>query len=95
MGAALAHGLFSSIGVASYLVLAGSALVGLALIRRRPLADPGLLAVGSALVVGVAAALAQRYGPARPGLPPVGAGGYLGAAAVAFLEGQFNLAGCS
>src|SRR6185437_6322652 len=41
----------------------------------------------------VSAALLQRFGPdLRPG-PPVGSGGYLGALAVAFLDGHFGPAG--
>ena len=85
---------FSTVGRASYLVLFAAG-------RRRPPGlpppegrRPGLRLLGFGLVV------AGRLGPGpevRPGprsrRPPVGSGGYVGARAVAFLEGQFGPAG--
>ncbi len=93
VGASLAHALYSAVGAASYLILAASAILGLLAFRRRKVADPALRVAGLALIVGVAAALIQKYDPGRKPSPPVGSGGYLGAASAAFLEGQFGLYG--
>ena len=83
----------STVGRASYLVLFASAVVDLLAFRRRKVADPALRLVGLALVVLVASALIQKFDPGRRPAPPVGSGGYVGAAAAAFLEGQFGPAG--
>jgi S-DNA-T family DNA segregation ATPase FtsK/SpoIIIE len=49
--------------------------------------------LGFAMLLAVAAALAQKFGGGLRPIPPVGGGGYLGAVGVAFLEGQFGFAG--
>ncbi|WP_435010084.1 DNA translocase FtsK [Tundrisphaera lichenicola] len=92
-GAVLAHVLFASVGWASYLVLYGLAVADLMAFRRRKVADPALRLAGLAAMVLVASALVQKFQPDRQPSPAVGSGGYVGAAAAAFLEGQFGLAG--
>src|SRR5436305_573671 len=87
------HGLFASIGSASYLVLFASAVADLVVFRRRKVADPALRLAGFALIVLVASAMVQKFDPGRKPSPAVGSGGYIGAATAAFLEGQFGLAG--
>ena len=93
VGATLAFGLFQALGWSSYLFLFGIAEVDWLLFRHRPVPEVRLQLLGFALTLAVAAALVQRYVPALDRSPPVGGGGYLGALAVAFLEGQFGPAG--
>ena len=93
VGATLAHLLFVTVGRASYLVLFASLVVDLILFRRRKVVDPALRVLGFGLVVIVGASLSQKFDPGRRPAPPVGSGGYVGAASVAFLEGQFGPAG--
>ncbi len=93
VGATLAHLLFVTVGRASYLVLFATAVVDLLAFRRRKVADPLLRLLGFGLVVGVASALVQKFDPGRGPSHPVGSGGHVGAASVAFLEGQFGQAG--
>ena len=93
VGAAIAHGLFISFGRASFLVLFASAVGVLLAFRRRKVADPGLNVFGLGLLLLVASALVRRFAPDQGPAPAVGSGGYLGASAVAVLEGQFGLAG--
>ena len=93
VGATIAHLLFVTVGRASYLVLLGSMVVDLIAFRRRKVADPALRLLGFGLVVVVGSSLSQKFDPGRRPAPPVGSGGYVGAASVAFLEGQFGPAG--
>jgi len=93
VGATLAFALFVTVGRASYLVLFASAVGVLLVFRRRKVADPGLRLLGLGLLLVVASALIRRFDPDHPPAPAVGAGGYVGATAVAVLEGQFGLAG--
>ncbi len=93
VGATLAHLLFAMVGRASFLLLFASAVADLLAFRRRKVADPTLRLIGLGLIVAVASALLQKFDPGRRPAPPVGSGGYVGAASVAFLEGQFGQAG--
>ena len=93
VGATLAHLLFATVGRASYLVLFGSIVVDLLAFRRRKVADPALRVLGFGLLVLVGSALSRKFDPGHPPSPPVGSGGYVGAALLAFLEGQFGQAG--
>ena len=93
VGATLAHLLFVTVGRASYLVLFASLIVDLIIFRRRKVVDPTFRVLGFGLVVIVGASLSQKFDPGRRPAPPVGSGGYVGAASVAFLEGQFGPAG--
>ncbi len=93
VGALLAHLLFSTVGRASGLVLFALVVVDLLLFRRRKVVEPVLQVVGFSMVVFVGSALSQKFDPNHLSSPPVGSGGYVGAAASAFLEGQFGLAG--
>src|SRR5438270_8397463 len=72
VGAALAHGLFASIGAASYLVLFASAVADVLVFRRRKVADPALRLAGFALIVLVASAMVQKFDPGRTPSPAVG-----------------------
>ncbi len=93
VGATLAHLLQASIGRASYLVLFALVVADLLAFRRRKVVDPAWRLAGLALVVLVGAALSQKFDPAHPASHPVGSGGYVGAAASAFLVGQFGPVG--
>ena len=93
VGAALAHLLFVTVGRASYLILFAASVADLLAFRRRKVADPALRLVGLVLVVAVACSLVQKFDPGRRPAPAVGSGGYVGAASVALLEGQFGQAG--
>jgi S-DNA-T family DNA segregation ATPase FtsK/SpoIIIE len=93
VGATLAFALFQVLGWSSPLLLLGVAVLDLLLFRRRRVPEPGLQAGGFVIVVAVAAGLLQRFCPGLQRSPPVGSGGYLGAFAVTFLEGQFGPAG--
>jgi S-DNA-T family DNA segregation ATPase FtsK/SpoIIIE len=93
VGATLAFVLFQTLGWSSYQLLAGIAVVDLLLYRRRRVPEIGLQLFGFALTLAVAAAFVQRFFPGFERSPPVGSGGYLGALAVTFLEGQFGPAG--
>jgi S-DNA-T family DNA segregation ATPase FtsK/SpoIIIE len=95
VGATLAHALFVSVGWGAYLLLAALALATLLVYRRRAVPEKGACLVGLALIVSVASTLVQKFAPGLRPSPPVGGGGYLGALAVAFLVGQFGLAGMS
>jgi DNA segregation ATPase FtsK/SpoIIIE, S-DNA-T family len=93
VGATLAHFLFVTVGRASFLVLFASVVVDLLAFRRRKVSDPALRLLGFVLVVLVASALMQKFDPAHAPSHPVGSGGYVGAAASAFLEVQFGPVG--
>ncbi|MGE5756881.1 MAG: DNA translocase FtsK [Planctomycetaceae bacterium] len=93
VGAMLAHLLFQGLGWSSYLVLLGLGATDVLLFRRRAVPDPGLRVLGFGLTVAVAAGLVQEFGAGLRPSPPVGSGGYVGALAATFLEGQFGLAG--
>jgi DNA segregation ATPase FtsK/SpoIIIE, S-DNA-T family len=93
VGAILAHLLFVTVGRASYLVLFAAIILDLLLFRRRKVADPVFRFLGFGLLVVVGSALIQKFHPGLHPSPTVGSGGFIGAASVAFLEGQFGLAG--
>jgi S-DNA-T family DNA segregation ATPase FtsK/SpoIIIE len=93
VGAMLAFLLFQLLGWSSHLLLLGLAVVDLLLFRRRRVPEPRLQLVGFALILAVGAGLLQKFCPGLPRSPPVGSGGYLGAVAVTFLEGQLGPAG--
>ncbi|MDR3638275.1 MAG: DNA translocase FtsK 4TM domain-containing protein, partial [Isosphaeraceae bacterium] len=93
VGATLAHALFTAIGWASYLVLVALVAADVLLFARRAVHEKGLRLLGLAFTVAVTAGLVQKFGPALSQTPPVGDGGYLGALAALFLEGQFGVAG--
>ena len=58
--------------------------------RRRAVPEKGLRALGFVLLLVVAAGLVQKFAAELSQSPPVGSGGYIGALAVTFLEGQFG-----
>jgi S-DNA-T family DNA segregation ATPase FtsK/SpoIIIE len=93
VGAALAHGLFSTAGWASFLLLYAILAVDLLLFRRRPVSEKSVRLVGLSLLVIVASALLQKLRPEISPSPPVGSGGYVGAFLNALLEGQFGPVG--
>ena len=93
VGAALANATFQAFGLASFGLLWGLAVVDFALLRRHRVREPILRVAGLTMVVAVASALLRRFGADLRPCPPVGPGGYVGALGVAFLEGQFGLAG--
>ncbi|SIO64955.1 DNA segregation ATPase FtsK/SpoIIIE, S-DNA-T family [Singulisphaera sp. GP187] len=93
VGAALAHVLFTSVGWTSLLVVFGLAAIDLLWFARRSVAERVGPAAGFALLTAVTAALVHKYGRDLDPRPLVGSGGYLGALAVAFFEGQFGLLG--
>jgi S-DNA-T family DNA segregation ATPase FtsK/SpoIIIE len=93
VGATLAFLLFQVLGWSSHLLLLGFGVVDLLLFRRRRVPEPGLQLGGFVLLVAVGAGLLQRFCPGLDRSPPVGSGGYVGALAVTFLEGQFGPAG--
>ena len=98
VGAALAHALYQSIGLASWLVLMALASTIFLRVRGRSIPEPGLRLLGLALVVAVGAAVAQgsceRRGASWLGRGPVvGDGGFVGALAVAALGAHFGTAG--
>ncbi|MGO9923059.1 MAG: DNA translocase FtsK [Isosphaeraceae bacterium] len=93
VGALLAHGLFTLLGWASWLVLLGLAVLNILLASRRPVPDRLGPLTGFALVVLVTAGLIHKLIPGLAPSPPVGSGGYLGALAAIFLEAHFGLAG--
>ena len=93
VGAALAHGLFSTIGWGSWLVLHALIVGSLMAFRRRPLVEKGLRSIGLGLLLAV---VASGFQVGRPGLSPsapVGSGGYVGALLSEFLGGQFGPVG--
>lgn len=93
VGAQLAHWLFASVGMASFLVLYAFAIGDLLLFLRRRVSEPAVRLIGVGMLVTVLATIFQRYGPGLRPSHPVGGGGYLGAIAAGFLEGQFGPAG--
>ncbi|WP_435016922.1 DNA translocase FtsK [Tundrisphaera sp. TA3] len=93
VGAAIAHVLFTSVGWASFLVLYALLVADWLLYRRRRVAEPAQRLIGLGMVLLVLAAAVQKLAPDLPRSAVVGSGGYAGALAVAFLEGQFGLAG--
>ncbi|HEV3121893.1 MAG TPA: DNA translocase FtsK 4TM domain-containing protein, partial [Isosphaeraceae bacterium] len=93
VGAALAHLLFTTFGWSSFLLSLGLAAADVLWFRRRAVPEVRSRLAGFALVVAVAAALVQKMAPELSPSPPVGSGGYVGALAVAFFEGQFGWAG--
>jgi S-DNA-T family DNA segregation ATPase FtsK/SpoIIIE len=93
VGAAVAHALRITVGRAAYVILYALAIGDWFLFRRRKVPDLASKLAGLGLVVIVVSALIQKYDPARPPVPTVGAGGYVGASAVVFVEGQFGPAG--
>lgn len=93
VGAIAAHALFSTVGWASYALLYALIVADWLVHRRRAVADLPQRLLGVAALVVVVAALVQKVAPGLPRSPVVGSGGYAGALAVAFLEGQFGRAG--
>jgi S-DNA-T family DNA segregation ATPase FtsK/SpoIIIE len=93
VGAMLADRLFRAIGWSSYLVLVGIGAAVVLLFRRRGVPEPGLRLVGFGLVLAVTSALVHKFGAGLEPSPPVGGGGFIGALAATFLEGQFGPAG--
>ncbi len=93
VGAALAHGCYTTLGWSSWLLLLGLGAADVLWFGRRAVPDRGLRLVGFTLALTGAAALVQKFGAGLAPSPPVGGGGYLGALAIAFLEGQFGPVG--
>ncbi len=93
VGARLAEFGQQTFGWASWLVLAALAALNLLVVRGRRPADRLGPAVGFLLVLTVAAALIDKFGPGIRPSPPVGPGGYAGALTACALEGYFGLAG--
>ena len=93
VGALLAHGLYQALGWSSWVVLLILASADVLWLARRAVPEWWVRLLGFALAIAVASALVQKFAPGLEPSPPVGSGGYLGALAVAFLEGQFGRAG--
>lgn len=93
VGAAIAHGLYSLVGWASFLVLYAVLAFDLLLFRRRAIPEKGLKLLGMGLMLGLTSAFLQRFGLALRPSPPVGSGGYLGALIATFLESAFGFYG--
>ena len=93
VGALLAHGLYQTLGWSSWVVLLILASADVLWLARRAVPEWWVRLLGFALAIAVASALVQKLAPGLEPSPPVGSGGYLGALAVAFLEGQFGPAG--
>lgn len=93
VGAALAHVLFTAVGWTSILLVVGLVAIDLLWFARRPVKEKTGPLAGFALLTAVTAALVHKYGREFDPRPLVGSGGYLGALAVAFFEGQFGLLG--
>ncbi len=93
VGAALAHGLFLSLGWASWLLLLGLVVLVLPARTVRTRFDRIAAGAGFAILLFITAGLIHKLAPALGPSPPVGPGGYLGAMAALFLELHFGLAG--
>ena len=93
VGAMLADAAFQAFGLASFGLVWGLLVFDVALFRRRKTPDAWLRVTGLVMVLSVASALLRRYGGDLHPCPPVGPGGYVGALAVAFLQGQLGPAG--
>ena len=93
VGALLAHGLNQALGWSSWVVVLILAAADVLWLAHRAVPEWWVRLLGFALAVAVASALVQKVAPGLEPSPPVGSGGYLGALAVAFLEGQFGRAG--
>ena len=93
VGALLAHGLYQVLGWSSWVVLLILASADVLWLARRAVPEWWVRLLGFALAIAVASALVRKLAPGLEPSPPVGSGGYLGALAVAFLEGQFGRAG--
>jgi S-DNA-T family DNA segregation ATPase FtsK/SpoIIIE len=93
VGASIAHGLVTSLGWSSWLLLYALFAIDLLWFRRVPIREKGVRAVGLGLLLLVAATFSHKLGSGLTHVPPVGAGGYLGGLFSAILEGQVGLAG--
>src|SRR4051812_8946000 len=93
VGATLAHLGFQAFGLAAFIPLYGLLVANLYLFSRRRVPEPALRGAGLLLLTLVASAGLFRYVPGLRPCAPVGPGGYAGAIAVGFLEGQFGPAG--
>lgn len=93
VGAALAHGLFMSLGWASWLLMAGLVVLVLPARTIRARFDRFAAGVGFAMLLFIVAGLMHKLAPGLGSSPAVGSGGYLGAMAALFLELHFGLAG--
>src|SRR5438067_1405879 len=93
VGAALACGLFTTLGWSAWLLPPALLVVNLRWVRRRPVPDRLAPSVGFALVLLVAAAWISKLAPTLEPSPPVGSGGYLGAVVAIFLERHFGPVG--
>jgi len=92
-GAALAHLLLSGFGVGTYLLLGTTVVLNARLLKRQPVTDPALRAVGWGMTLAALATLAAMVLPGVSQGPVVGPGGYLGAIASALLDSYFATAG--
>lgn len=93
VGATLAHGLYSLLGWACWLVLYGLIVVTLLVSRRRFVPEKLQRAAGFVLVVLTVASVIQALLPGLKPSPVVGSGGYAGAFLVRFLGAQFGPVG--
>jgi S-DNA-T family DNA segregation ATPase FtsK/SpoIIIE len=93
VGATIAHVLITSVGAASYLILYSVLAADVLLLRKRPVPEKRVRALGLVLLITVLAAVSHRFEIGLPAHPPVGSGGYLGAIVAIFLEGQFGFYG--
>jgi len=93
VGAALASGLQQSFGHASWVAAWALAVATLATIRRRPIPDAPAVGLGLTLLAAVASGVIGHFALGSATGPPIGPGGYVGAALVTLIRGQFGLAG--
>ncbi len=93
VGATLAHLGFQTFGLASFALVWGLLVANLFLFTGRRVPEPAFRVAGLLMVTLVASAVIRRFAPGLRPCAPVGPGGYVGAIAVAFLEGQFGPAG--
>ncbi|MDX2038462.1 MAG: DNA translocase FtsK [Isosphaeraceae bacterium] len=93
VGALLAHSLQQTMGMAAYVLLFGVFVRVCLWIAGRRIPEVGLRLLGFGMLVIVVATGSRRFAPELAGTPPIGSGGYLGAAVLAVLEGQFGFAG--
>ncbi len=93
VGAALAFGLFTTLGWSCWLLPPALVVLLLLRIRRRPVPDRLGPTVGLGLVVVVVAAFLHKLAPTLEPSAPVGSGGYLGALVTIVVERHFGPVG--
>ncbi|MFV0446535.1 MAG: DNA translocase FtsK [Planctomycetaceae bacterium] len=93
LGARIAHGLQTSLGMAAWMVLAALLAFDLRLFSRQPPKDSGLRIIGWLILILATCLALQMFVPGLGNGPPVGSGGYLGAWGKLFLIDQLSTTG--